>query len=71
MSVALTKRLLWHHLTQPDLYAAERTEQELFTWSGRQPDAREGVKAFLEKRPPRWSMSPVKDLPPLPGRRRG
>jgi len=31
------------------------------------PGAREGVQAFLEKRPPRWSMRPSRDLPDLAG----
>jgi enoyl-CoA hydratase/carnithine racemase len=71
VSVALTKRLIWHNLTEPDLGVAEGIEQRLFTWSGQQPDAREGVQAFLEKRTPKWSMRPSCDLPDfVPGRRR-
>lgn len=71
VSVALTKRLIWHNLTQPDLYQAEGIEQRLFTWAGQQSDAREGVQSFLEKRPPRWGLSPSTDLPDfLPGRKR-
>jgi hypothetical protein len=27
-------------------------------------DAREGVLAFLERRAPRWSLSPTEDWPP-------
>ncbi|MHC4494080.1 MAG: hypothetical protein ACYTDU_21010 [Planctomycetota bacterium] len=41
----------------------KRREDRLFAWVGEQPDAREGVEAFLEKRAPRWSMSPRRDLP--------
>jgi enoyl-CoA hydratase/carnithine racemase len=61
-SVAITKRLLWEGAA---LAASEmkRREDRLFAWLGRQPDAREGVEAFLEKRAPRWSMSPRRDLP--------
>ena len=71
VSGALTKRLIWHNLTEPDLGVAEGIEQRLFTWSGQQPDAREGVQAFLEKRTPKWSMRPSCDLPDfVPGRRR-
>jgi enoyl-CoA hydratase/carnithine racemase len=71
VSVALTKRMIWHNLTEPDMYRAEAIEQRLFSWTGAQPDAREGVKAFLEKRAPRWSMKVSSDLPDfLPKRRR-
>jgi enoyl-CoA hydratase/carnithine racemase len=61
-SVAITKRLLWEGTA---LAASEmkRREDRLFGWLGGQPDAREGVEAFLEKRAPRWSMSPRRDLP--------
>jgi enoyl-CoA hydratase/carnithine racemase len=36
----------------------------MFTWSGHQPDAKEGVVAFLERRPPVWSNS-LDDLPSI------
>jgi enoyl-CoA hydratase/carnithine racemase len=71
VSVALTKRLIWHNLTQTDLQQVEEIEQRLFTWSGQQADAREGVDAFLEKRAARWSMRPSGDLPDfVPTRKR-
>jgi len=65
-SVAISKRLLWEGAS---LAPAEmkRREDRLFAWVGRQPDAREGVEAFLEKRAPRWSMSPRLDLPDWDG----
>jgi enoyl-CoA hydratase/carnithine racemase len=65
-SVAISKRLLWEGAS---LAASEmkRREDRLFAWVGRQPDAREGVEAFLEKRAPRWSMSPRLDLPDWDG----
>jgi enoyl-CoA hydratase/carnithine racemase len=40
-----------------------RREHGLFAWAGSQADAREGVTSFLEKRPPKWSMRPSRDLP--------
>jgi len=71
VSVAITKRLLWHHLSVAELEAAEEVETELFGWAATQPDAREGVRAFLEKRAPRWTMRPSADMPErLPGRKR-
>ena len=70
-SVAITKRLVWHNLTETDMARAEELENRLFGWTGRQPYAREGVTAFLEKRAPDWKMKPSKDLPDfVPGRQR-
>jgi enoyl-CoA hydratase/carnithine racemase len=59
--VAAAKRLLWQGLTT-SVEEMMRRETPLFAWMGNQPDAREGVMAFVEKREPRWSMSP-RDLP--------
>ena len=42
---------------------ADDVDARAFWWTGTQPDAREGVRAFLEKRPPRWSMRPSTDMP--------
>ena len=36
---------------------------EYFQWLGRQPDAREGVVSFLEKRDPDWKLKVPSDLP--------
>jgi len=61
-SVALSKRLLWESLL-PTLPELGRREARLFTWISQQPDAREGVMAFLEKREPDWKLSASEDLP--------
>jgi len=62
VSVALSKRLLWEGLrcTVPEMM---RREAERFRWAGAQPDAREGVLSFLEKREPDWKLRPSRDLP--------
>jgi enoyl-CoA hydratase/carnithine racemase len=62
VSVAITKRLLWEgmSLTVPEM---RKREDPLFAWSGQQADAREGVTAFLEKRPPAWKLKVTKDKP--------
>jgi enoyl-CoA hydratase/carnithine racemase len=60
-SVAVTKKLLWDGLTTsvPDMM---RRENPIFAWLGNQPDAREGVLSFVEKRKPKWTLTPS-DVP--------
>ena len=65
VAVALTKRMLWEMQSEPDPSVAERLDTQVFGWTTQSADAREGIRAFLEKRPARWSMSPTKDLPDL------
>ena len=40
-----------------------RAESRLFNWTGQQPDAREGVASFLQKRDPDWKLSVARDTP--------
>ncbi len=63
LSVAISKRLLW---ADPPLGAdeADRLETAMHHHVMGRADAREGVLAFLERRPPRWSLSPTRDWPP-------
>jgi enoyl-CoA hydratase/carnithine racemase len=61
-SVALSKRLLWEGLGV-DAQAMMRRELPLFGWTTSQPDAREGIVSFLEKRDPTWKLRPSRDLP--------
>jgi enoyl-CoA hydratase/carnithine racemase len=56
-SVGLTKRLLWRQWMESDPREAKALEDLVFEWVGKQPDAAEGVNAFLEKRSPGWQMS--------------
>jgi enoyl-CoA hydratase/carnithine racemase len=62
LSAAVTKRLLYRFLGEPDRAAAQELEARAFWWMGQQSDCAEGVTAFLEKRPPNWTMS--KHTPP-------
>jgi enoyl-CoA hydratase/carnithine racemase len=63
-SVAITKRLLWESLDQ-NMTSMLRREGPLFAWAGNQPDAREGILSFIEKRVPVWSGSAATGLPDI------
>lgn len=63
VSAALTKRVLWEFLSEPDRATAARRQHRMFGWTGKQADAKEGVMAFLEKREPRWGLSKSGDYP--------
>ncbi len=67
-SAAITKRVARQFLEETDRKAALERERILFRWAGQQPDAREGVEAFLERRQARWQVSkhalPPQALPP-------
>jgi enoyl-CoA hydratase/carnithine racemase len=57
-AVAITKRLLWDLSTETDPARAEEVEAHAFWWTGTQPDAKEGVRAFREKRVAAWKAAP-------------
>lgn len=63
VSVALTKAMLWQFMFETDIEKVDRINSLYFAWSGQQPDSKEGVSSFLEKRDPEWKMSVPKDLP--------
>ncbi|MBI5584383.1 MAG: crotonase/enoyl-CoA hydratase family protein [Deltaproteobacteria bacterium] len=63
VSVTLSKALLWHGLAEGDPQSVHLIDSRVFFWAGKNPDAYEGVQSFLEKRPPKFPLSPTKDLP--------
>jgi enoyl-CoA hydratase/carnithine racemase len=63
VSVALSKALLWHGLTEDDPHSVHLIDSRCFYWAGRQKDAHEGIQSFLEKRPPQFTMRVSADMP--------
>lgn len=61
-ALALSKELLWASaaMSPAEVFAAEAARVR---WLGAGPDAAEGVRSFLERRPPNWSVSVSRDLP--------
>ena len=64
MSVAATKALVYRGLEEPDRSRHHDLESDVFRWTGQQADAREGIAAFLQKRPPDWPLAKTRDFPP-------
>ncbi|MGD9724154.1 MAG: crotonase/enoyl-CoA hydratase family protein [Pirellulales bacterium] len=65
VSVALSRQMLWKMLGESHPREAHRIESQGVYHMGRSPDAREGVQSFLEKRPPKFTMRPSRDMPPF------
>ena len=63
ISVALSRQMLWRMLGEDHPMAAHRIDSRAIQATGRSSDASEGVSAFLEKRPPAFSLRPSRDLP--------
>jgi enoyl-CoA hydratase/carnithine racemase len=63
VSVAVLKRLAWEGLNGTSYADTYARNHELFEWVTKQLDAREGPKAFMEKRKPIWSLRKNADFP--------
>jgi enoyl-CoA hydratase/carnithine racemase len=63
MSVALSRQMMWKLLGADHPMEAHRLDSRCMDWTGRAADAREGVAAFLDKRPARFTLRPSADMP--------
>ncbi|MFV2173728.1 enoyl-CoA hydratase-related protein [Actinomadura sp. LOL_016] len=61
--VAATKRLLWECLDASSLDRGIDLDERTYEWVRAQPDPGEGIRSFLERRPPAW---PTPKTAPLP-----
>jgi len=65
VSVALTRQLCWRMLTESHPMAAHKLDSRGIMFRGRSNDAKEGVTAFLEKRPAQFPDRVSSDMPPF------
>ena len=65
ISVTLARQMMWKLLGADHPLEAHRLDSKAMFWTGRSADAREGITAFLEKRPARFPLRPSADLPPF------
>ncbi|MDT2005810.1 enoyl-CoA hydratase [Rhodococcus opacus] len=64
-SVAAIRQMMWHGLTQSHPVEAHRVESDLVRRLGSGPDAAEGIRAFIDKRPARFPTPVTEGLRPF------
>jgi enoyl-CoA hydratase/carnithine racemase len=65
VSIALTRQMIWRMAGAPHPMLAHRADSRAIQYRGVQADVREGVEAFLQKRPASFPNSVSTDLPDI------
>jgi enoyl-CoA hydratase/carnithine racemase len=63
VSAIIIRQMLWRMLCAEHPMEAHRVDSIAVWETGRMADSREGITAFLEKRPPSWKLLPSRDIP--------
>jgi len=63
LAVAVMKQMTWAHAGEPSYVNATRNEQSVVEWITQQPDAVEGIQAYMEKRPVKWQTTGREEMP--------
>jgi enoyl-CoA hydratase/carnithine racemase len=63
VAVALARQMLWRMAGADHPMEAHKVDSRGIVAMGASPDVREGVAAFIEKRPARFGMKPSTDMP--------
>jgi enoyl-CoA hydratase/carnithine racemase len=63
VSVAITRQAIWRMLGADHPMEAHKIESHAFSERSRRPEVRDGVRAFLEKRPAKFTDTVSSDMP--------